>query len=277
MTYNTSNINTQKIKIIKPQIGGHRGDSFRELLDLWHEKKFIDLELGTPKRSPQYATDADSPESKCWIEKENNILLYDFPCLDKARHDYKLCLFGNAYEPGPKNKQWIFWPMCSRIYNDMKYSLRENTKIKKCCFIGTPTNLKRNQIAQYWSSICDVWYFTNVRIDHTEYLNRLSLCTFGLCLPGVGPKCLRDIEYMGMGVIPVLTDETTMDLYYNPPQKNIHYIYARDTDDFNNQIQNLSDKKIKEMKEACISWFEENCSIEGSFKTTMRIIEDSLE
>ena len=37
---------------------------------------------------------------------------------------------------------------------------------------------------------------------------------------------------------------------------------------------NSSPEKIKQMSEACIEWFEENCSVDGSFKTTMEIIND---
>ena len=40
------------------------------------------------------------------------------------------------------------------------------------------------------------------------------------------------------------------------------------------EAMNSSPEKIKQMSEACIEWFEENCSVDGSFKTTMEIINE---
>lgn len=262
------------MKIIKPKIGGHSGCSFRELLDAWSDEKLIEIKNGPDKRSPSFKSDADSPEAKCWIEEQGNILLYDFPLLDRLKHGYKMCLFSNTYKEGENNKKWIFWPRYSKIYDKMKDSLRKSDKLYKCGFIGSPTNNKRNGIANYWSQICDVWHYNNNSIKHIDYLKICSNFRFGLCLPGVGPKCLRDIEYMGMGVIPIVVDLASMNLYHNKPEKNSHYLYVQNIEDFYEQISSLSSKDIKDMSESCIQWFEKNCSINGSFNTTMEIINE---
>lgn len=263
------------IKIIKPSIGGHDGSSFRELLDMWEERGFCTVEMGPTTRSSGYMEDPDSPEAKCWIEEQGNILLYDFPILDRLKNEYKECLFANTYEEGEKNKKWIFWPRYSRLYEKSKSNLRNIEKTHKCCFIGTPTNLERNKIAQYWSQICDVWNFRG-GLSYKSYLEICARCSFGLCLPGVGPKCLRDIEYMGLGTIPIVVNKAAMDLYHSPPVENEHYLFAEDAADCLSKMDKLlaNPKKTKEMSQACIEWFEKNCSIEGSFNKTMEIINE---
>ena len=263
------------VKIIKPSIGGHDGSSFRELLDMWFERGYCKIEQGPTQRSQGYREDADSPEAKCWVEEQGNVLLYDFPILDRLKNEYKQCLFSNTYKEGEGNKKWIFWPKYSRLYDKSKYDLRNTEKAHKCCFVGTPTNTKRNRLSGYWSQMCDVWSLRG-GLSYEKYLEVCASCTFGLCLPGVGPKCLRDVEYMGIGVIPIVVDRAAMNLYHNPPVENEHYLLVKDIEDCFHKIDNIlaSSQKIKQMSQSCIEWFEKNCSVDGSFKTTMEIISD---
>ena len=261
------------VKIIKPTIGGHDGSSFRELLDLWVENGLCEIEMGPAERSKEYDEDLNAPESKCWVEEQGNVLLYDFPILDRLQHGYKTCLFSNMYKEGENNKKWVFWPKHSRIFDELKKDLRQQEKTNNCVFIGSPTNADRNSLAPYWLSICDVSHF-GAGIPHPEYLRICASSTFGLCLPGVGPKCLRDVEYMGLGVIPIVVDENAMSLYSNPPVEGEHYFLVKDIEDLKLKMQNVSKKTIKDMSQSCIEWFEKNCSIKGSFETTMEIIEN---
>ena len=254
-----------QVKIIKPSIGGHDGSSFRELLDMWSEKGYCTIEKGPIKNSGP-----DSAEAKCWVGEQGNILLYDFPLLDRLKNEYKQCLFSNTYKEGEGNKKWIFWPKHSRIFDELKLDLRKAKKDYQCVFIGTPTNAQRNEAAPYWLSHCDLWSFRG-GIPHVDYLKHCASSKFGLCLPGLGPKCLRDVEYMGLGVVPIVMNEDAVRFYANPPVKDEHYFYVKDSEEML-EVMNSSPKKIKQMSEACIEWFEENCSIEGSFKTTMEII-----
>ncbi len=263
------------IEVIKPVIGTHDGSSFRELLDLWQENGLCSIKHGPEQRSPGYKDDWDSPEAKCWVGGQGNILLYDFPILDRLQHDYEMCLFANLYKEGEKSKKWIFWPKHPRIMDEKKKELREITKQFKCGFIGTPINLERNSTAQYWSQACDLWHFGG-KIDHLQYLENCARMLFGLCLTGVGPKCLRDIEYMAMGVVPIVVNRSAIEFYHNPPIEDEHYIFADNINDLTVKIDNLlsNTNKIKSMSSACIDWFETNCSIHGSFKTTMDIINE---
>ena len=259
------------VKIIKPTIGGHDGSSFRELIDLWSENGLCEIEAGPSRRSKEYSNDPDSPEAKCWIEEQGNVLLYDFPLLDRLKNEYKQCLFSNTYKEGKNNKKWIFWPWQSRVFDKKKHELRNAKKELQCGFIGTPTNHHRNSVASYWSQICNRWHLGG-KISHEDYLTQCSKLKFGLCLPGVGPKCLRDVEYMGMGVIPVIMDRAAVDTYYNPPVENEHYIFVENVEEAFLKFESITEQEMESMSNACIEWFEENCSVEGSFKTTMGII-----
>ncbi len=260
------------VKIIKPSIGGHDGSSFRELLDMWSERGFCTIEQGPNERSEGYKEDPDSPEAKCWVEEQGNVLLYDFPILDRLKNEYKQCLFSNTYKEGEGNKKWIFWPKHSRVFDELKLDLRQAKKDYQCVFIGTATNRERNEAAPYWLAHCDLWSF-NGGVPHVDYLRACASAKFGLCLPGVGPKCLRDVEYMGLGVVPIVMNEDAVRFYANPPVEGEHYFYVKDAEEMVEAI-NSSPEKTKQMSEACIEWFEENCSVDGSFKTTMEIIND---
>ena len=88
------------MKIIKPLIGGHDGSSFRELLDAWEERKYCEVISGPTCRSKEYREDPDSPEAKCWVNQMGDILLYDFPILDRLRHEYNCLLYTS---PSPRD------------------------------------------------------------------------------------------------------------------------------------------------------------------------------
>jgi len=263
------------MKIIKPSIGGHDGSSFRELLDMWGERGYCKVVKGPSIRDSSYSSDPDSPQAKCWINEIGDVLLYDFPLLDRLKHDYNLCLFSNSFTEGAKNKKWIFWPKHSRIYDSKKEHLRKSYEDREIFsgFIGAPTNLKRNQFAAEWSSICEFFRFTHDPIDHDKYLETCSSFKFGISLPGVGPKCLRDIEYMGMGTVPVFSPGVSID-YYDPLVEGIHYVGAGNPGEAIEKMKTISKTKWEEMSNNCIEWFEKNCSIEGSFKTTVSVIEN---
>ena len=109
------------------------------------------------------------------------------------------------------------------------------------------------------------------KYSNLEFLKLIRRARFGLSLEGYGPKCQRDIEYMANGVVPIFTWETFND-YHNPLQENVHYLYARHPREVKEKIAATSKKKWQEMSDNCIEWFNKNCSIEGSFKTTMEII-----
>ena len=128
----------------------------------------------------------------------------------------------------------------------------------------------------FWSTVCDKFeLFEEPTIEHEDYLNILSDFKFGLCLPGVGPKCLRDVELIGMGTVPIITPGVCT-TYYDPLVENVHYFRANNPSEAQKIMDECDDETWKEMSDNCINWFEKNCSIEGTFNRTVEIIEKKL-
>jgi hypothetical protein len=106
-----------------------------------------------------------------------------------------------------------------------------------------------------------------------EYLQLLRNSKFGLSLRGYGPKCNREIELMAFGTVPIIDEYVSMS-YYDPPQENIHYFRINQPSDIKNVINNCSKEQWIKMSTACREWYNKNCSLHGSFNTTMKIIND---
>ena len=101
--------------ILKPFSDGHGGDTFREMLDLWKEHGLCDVKT--------------SNVSNIWIEKPNNILLYDRPTMQwyhPIRDHFKYALFGNPKATLPNSSSWIFWGRRPRLME--KIRLEEGIK-----------------------------------------------------------------------------------------------------------------------------------------------------
>jgi hypothetical protein len=255
------------IKILKPK-NSHR-DTFRELLDLWSENGFCDLE--------------ESTDDFCWINNQGEILLYDHPRLDDRQiPDFKFGLFGNTVPVNEKTSPWIFWGRRPRVLEKFRKEAIPSFKERsiKSIFLGKIENNIQNQnrVTHDWSSCVELF---NCPVDRPgpdyykysqeEYLNKLKQSKFGLCLAGYGPKCNREIELLGMGVIPVFTPQVNYD-YYDPLIEGVHFIKIENTKDFIEKINSITEPQFNDMQQAGQIWFEKNCSVKGSFETTLQII-----
>ena len=94
---------------------------------------------------------------------------------------------------------------------------------------------------------------------------------FGLSLTGVGPKCLRDIEYMGMGVVPLFTREVSVE-YFNKLEQNVHYLLVDDIHHAKDVIENTTQEQWEYISSNVVKWYEENASVESIFKLTKKIL-----
>lgn len=269
------------MRILKPVVGGHDGSSFRELLDIWEEMGLCEVVPGpTPTKTyPGLDHVSQYPESRPWVDRVGGILLYDNPILDKlSQHlTWEMALWANQVHKAENCFPWTFWAKHPRIMEKIRkegipdYSGRAFESI----FIGTFTTGLRG--GHDWSkAIQKYWMGQHSQriVSNDQYLNLLKNSRFGLCLPGVGPKCLRDIELIGMGTVPVFTPGVSTD-YYNPPQKNVHYLYAESPEEVREVIAKCSPAQWTEMSEACLEWYEANSSPQGSFNLTQKIIEDN--
>ena len=258
------------MKILKPINDGHGGDTFRELLDMWGENNLCEV-IPTPNIR------------NVWVESVGNILLYDRPILDFLPRDFKFGLFGNTVPDFSIASPWIFWGRRPRTLE--KYRKKPNLPYKertiKSIFVGkveNPIQLKKrtttdwsNSVELFEMPISQGYPITPYKYTQEEYLELLRKSKFGLCLPGYGPKCNREIELMGLGVVPVVTPGVDLN-YFNPLIENKHYLFVESPQDLNDKLNSIKPKQWEKMSNSCIDWYMNNCSVEGSFNTTKKII-----
>ena len=80
---------------------------------------------------------------------------------------------------------------------------------------------------------------------------------------------------MALGTVPIITNDVSMS-YYDSPIENIHYFKIKNASEIPDIIKNCSEEKWTEMSNACIEWYNKNCSVVGSFNTTMNIINNEI-
>lgn len=247
---------------------GHKGDSFREMVDLWAEKGYVSVE-------------EDPAATQCWLQGVGQTLLYDRPTwawLEKAEQPYRLCLAGN---PDPKEKPnakpWIFWPRQPRLVERLADTLtpieeRHDTLV----FFGRIENdVQRTyrQNADQWRSVCSKFSLVlNAKEPYAlgpeEYLMALKGSRYGLCLRGYGPKCNREIELLAMGTVPIITDGVDYSNYADPLIEGLHVVYAKDAEDAKKKMAAIPDSQWETMSKAGHLWWKKNASVEGSWSKT---------
>ena len=252
---------------------GHKGDSFREMIDLWVEREFV-------KRKE------DPSLTHCFL---GDVLLYDRPTwawLDKASEkekDYSLCLVGNP-DPSekPRAKPWIFWPREPRLVEELSQQQRKSYDDRKdtMVFYGRIENQdqgKWRQDISGWKSVCAKFSMQEGKepyaLNPREYLEALQNAKYGLCIRGYGPKCNREIELLALGTVPIVTNGVEISDYAEPLIDGTHVICVSDHEDAMAKICKISEEKWLEMSEAGFQWWRRNCSVEGSWTTTMNCLE----
>ena len=252
----------------------HCGDTFRELVDIWKELGLCEVE--------------NSPDSFCWAGTHGDVILYDFPRLDdRPIPHFRKGLFGNTVPDNPSCHAWIFWARSPRLLMEARktplltYKEREIESI----FLGKIENSVQdgNRRNRDWGSAgielfhCpvdkpgpDYYPFTR-----EEYLEKLRHSKFGLALSGYGPKCNREIELLGMGVVPLFAPEVD-NKYYEPMVEGLHFLRVNSPEDVKSTIESISEERWTEMHKAGQDWYQRNASPEGSFGVTKKIVESIL-
>ena len=105
----------------------------------------------------------------------------------------------------------------------------------------------------------------------SEYLDKLSNSKFGLCMAGYGPKCNREIELMGLGVVPLIADNVCT-IYHNPIKEEEHFLRANNPEEAKEVINNCNKDRWEYISNNVRHWYEKNCSREGSFRVTQEIV-----
>jgi len=257
------------LPLINKGIFRHTDDSFREIVLEWGKLGYVNI--------------IRSEEPYIWWGEKNDILLYDrdtFMWYDHLTPKYNIMLSGCENRNLKNSSSWIYWarhPLNLENLVIIPFHKRQFTSI----FIG---RIENEVQAQYrhndWKKYIELF---DILVAHeglpykytnTEYLDLLRYSKFGLCLRGFGPKCHREVELMACGTVPIITNDVDIDNYYNPPIEGIHYIRVSKPEDIPTKINAISVEKWQQMSNAGIQWYKENCSVEGSFNTTKKIIEN---
>jgi hypothetical protein len=251
-----------------PSFFKHKGDSFREIVDMWAERGYVKKEYADCKN--------------VWMNGIGDTLLYDRPNYDWIKNadskeqGWKRALFGNPKPIGNNSKSWSFWARRPRLVENMLTDVI--TKTKKIVFYGKIENqVQKNNRTRYdWSSVCDEYYMANEnelpKFSEQEYLDKLAEAKYGLCLAGFGKKCHREVECMAFGTVPIVATEVDMDNYANPPIEGLHYIRVVSPEDLKYKLTQFDDDIWWRMSEACKKWYMENSSADGMWNITKKLI-----
>jgi len=258
------------MKVIIPKspkgFHSHANDTFRSLATTW------DLEI-------EYSDKTNF----CWLNEIGDVLLYDRPTINwylDSPEGYNKILLGNSLENSyklPNSSPWIFWAREPKELEEFRrnseilnYESRDITSI----FIGKIENEVQGKYrnSDYSKVISHFELFQGKTNKYTqqEYLSLLKRSKFGLTLRGFGGKCNREIEYLGLGVVPLITPEVDL-TYYNPLQENVHYIKINSPEDVQ-KIEKITQQQWETMSKNCLEYYAKNCSPSGSLKTTLEII-----
>ena len=242
----------------------HAGDSFREVVDIWEERGYIKKVLGNTKN--------------IWLGGIGEILLYDRPNYDWIKNAdadeqvWKKALFGNPKPIGPNSQAWSFWARRPRLIEAMMDPVEKTNGL---VFYGVIENAVQNanRTKHDWSTCCDKFVLEREPFyTQQEYLNRIAKAKYGLCLAGFGKKCHREVECMAFGTVPVCAPEVDMDSYANPPIETVHYIRVNNPEEALEKISNISEECWQNMSYACRLWYKENCSVDGIWELTKKLI-----
>jgi hypothetical protein len=225
-----------------------------------------------------------------WWNSIGEILLYDRPTMRWFENpSYKLALFGNTFpeKPTKRDHPWSFWPRSPRAVE----SIVENKSTLKTyderaipsIFLGRIENgiQKAKRTVCNWSEAIHTFVMPldstggPYQFTQEEYLTLLSKSRFGLCLPGFGPKCNREIEYFATGTVPIVTPGVDIKSYAVPPKENVHYFFASSPEEVKQIIENTTKEQWNTMSANGRSWWRRYASAEGLFRLTWGIVNDN--
>lgn len=246
----------------------HAGDSFREMVELWAESKYVDIIRVKGL-------------TQIWLNAVGDTLLYDRPTLEwlnrapDVERNWKRAYFGNPAPTGENSSSWSFWARKPRLLEELvKQGIgSSDQRPLGLVFYGRSENNVQmgNRTTHDWSKVCDE--FVHVvgekpyPYSQRGYLMRLSNAKWGLCLAGYGNKCHREIECMALGCVPIVSAEVDMANYMNPPVEGLHYFRVKEPSDVNAILKKSHLDWVK-MSKACREWWKDNASVEGLWGLT---------
>jgi hypothetical protein len=225
----------------------------------------------------------ENPTPWFWFNQVGDTLLYYRPTLETMPPvaNYRLGLFANCSPPvnGRINVPWTFWPSVPSRAELYRHTAQRSYEKRDAGFVfaGSWENLKQRSYRpmEWWRPALDTCHYGNAKkLTNKEYLRLLGRSRFGLVLPGYGPKCWREMEYLAMGVVPIYTPGCSLE-FYNPMVCGTHYLYARTPEEARTLIESTSPEQWQILSDNGKAWYERHCSPLGSFVTTVEIIEQN--
>jgi hypothetical protein len=266
-------------KIFVPQIKdgfhGHSGNALREMIELWAEAGLVERIF--------------HDGVFCWLNAVGDTLLYERDTLEwledadvpEAEKVWCQALFANAQHPD--GKAWIYWGYSPRLLARTAAAANANatTRTKNLVFYGKIENARQFKVRSVkatgidWSVACDEFVMPvggKYLYTQEEYLGRLAESKFGLCLPGTGPKCFREIECMALGTVPIVTPGVDMEGYAIPLQEGVHYLRAETPEEAKRLASEVSNDTWRTMSAACRKYYEDNLTPEAAWHLTEKLI-----
>lgn len=254
----------------------HAGDTFREMVHIWQNRGYCTIEYRD-----------DTPH--VWWHSVGNVLLYDRPTMRWFNNPaYNLALFGNAIPEKPQktDRLWSFWCRSPKAVESIVATNKPLTQYEDrtipSIFLGKIENgiQKERRTIHDWQQAIHTFHMPidssggPYKYSQEEYLRLLCQSRFGLCLPGFGPKCNREIEYFATGTVPIITPGIDMSNYASKPKENVHYFTAKTPDDVRRLVETTTPEKWTEMSIACRAWWRRYASAEGLFRLTWGIVNE---
>jgi hypothetical protein len=249
----------------------HKGDTSRELVDMWEESGYC--EIIRDKVNDVFL----------WANSPGDVLLYEYDRYDvyPGVPRFNRALFAGMQHPN--GSPWIYW---GRHPRKLEAKIQQGIKTYEergieSIFLGKVENniQLKNRTAYDWSTAIEEFSMPvqmgdsfTWRYTQDEYLDKVAHSKFGLCLAGYGPKCNREIELMGLGVVPLVTRDLCT-VYYDPLIEGQHFIRVESPEDVSRAIRDCPQTRWEYISHNCRKWYDKNCSRKGSFETTQRIIE----
>ena len=237
----------------------HVDDSFRELAPITKGVKTLFVpNISLPRLGSAvclYDRDQDH-----WftneVEDSSKVLVGN---MDVSKYDRKF---------GP----WIYWPRHPKLYESfLKQPEKERTV--NTIFIGNIENeVQAQNRGTHWSDVIEVFHLANShkhKFTQFQYLQEMSKAKYGLCLKGTGIKCHREVECMGLGIVPLITDGIHMHSYMVPPEEGVHYLRVSKPEDVPTVIDE-NKYRWNEMSKACKEWYMENIHSSKWFHITLK-------
>jgi len=194
-------------------------------------------------------------------------------------YEYALCCqYRSSWKKNERVLPWNFYVRDWNAYSSVQSKLPYK-KTTKSIFSGTIRGNRHHR--NIWKDSTEIFSFrpaksykrTNMLFPTlTNYYEGLAKSRFGLCPVGDCPVCQRETETMGLGCVPIFTPGVEWD-YYVPMKENVHFIFAKDPQEMNKKIEDLSLSQYNDLYNNGIQYFEDHCSPEGLWDSVLGTIE----